>query len=73
MFEQGDLFGKARKRTPRGWTELDKLRRRYTALEKKIKSGDYKSDELEELENLKAKIVLRENEARAKWERSFGG
>jgi hypothetical protein len=68
---QGDLFG-PKKRTPRGWTELDKLRRRFAILEKRVASGEFSSNEMEELSNLRAQITLRENEAKAKWEKSFG-
>ncbi len=67
---QGDLFGK-KIRAPRGWTELDKLRRRYALIEKRVKSGDYNSDDLEEFEILKDQIEQRELEAKEKWERSF--
>jgi|KBSSwiStaDraftv2_1062776.scaffolds.fasta_scaffold03148_31 hypothetical protein len=67
---QGDLFGK-KARTPRGWTELDKIRRRYATLEKKVAAGDYTSEEREEHSALGVQIKLRENEAREKWERSF--
>lgn len=69
---QGDLFGPNKTRSPRGWTELDKIRRRYATLDKKIKSGEYSVGDMEEFSNLKAQIAQRENEARAKWERSFG-
>ncbi len=67
---QGDLFGQ-KARTPRGWTELDKLRRRYAALEKRIKSGDYGSEDLEDFASLTEQIETREKEARDKWDRSF--
>ena len=67
---QGDLFGQ-KTRTPRGWTELDKLRRRYALVEKRMKSGDYNSEDLEEFELLKQQIEQRELEAKAKWEQSF--
>lgn len=68
---QGDLFGK-KARTPRGWTELDKLRRRFATLEKKVLAGDFTSEEREEHSALAVQIKLRENEARVKWEKSFG-
>ena len=66
-----DLFGIV-KPTERGWTELDKVRRRYSTLERKVRSGDFTSDEMDELETLRVQIHARENEAREKWAKSFG-
>lgn len=68
---QGDLFGK-KERTPRGWTELDKIRRRVSFLEKKVWSGEFTSAQMDELTTLQVQIKLREKEAREKWEKSFG-
>jgi hypothetical protein len=68
---RSDLFGVVRL-TPRGWTELDRIRRRYSALEKKVHSGDFNSAEMEEFGTLRAQIILREIEAREKWAKSFG-
>jgi len=68
---QGDLFG-PRKKTPRGWTELDKIRRRVLFLEKKIWSGEFTTSEMDELTTLQVQIKARENEAREKWAKSFG-
>lgn len=68
--EYGDLFGK-KQPTPRGWTELDKLRRRFVLLERKIASGEYTASEREEHAALRVQFRLRENEAKEKWERSF--
>lgn len=68
---QGDLFGK-KKRTTRGWTELDKIRRRVSYLEKKVFSGDFTSAQMDELATLQVQIKFREKEAKEKWEKSFG-
>ncbi len=68
---QGDLFGKSQP-TPRGWTELDKLRRRYASLEKRIVSGEYDAEDADEFHQLKETILEREKEARGKWTQSFG-
>ena len=68
---QRDLFGPPEK-TRRGWTELDRIRRRYSVLEKKILAGDFKSFEMEEFHNLSAQIIVREREAREAWLKSFG-
>jgi hypothetical protein len=70
--KQGDLFGGADRATPRGWTELDKLRRRYSTLEKKVLLGDYNDREIEEFHRLSSKIIEREREAREAWSKSFG-
>lgn len=69
---QGDLFGPKKTRTPRGWTELDRIRRRVSFLEKKVWSGDFTSAQMDELTTLQVQIKARENEAREKWEKSFG-
>lgn len=68
--KQGDLFGPKRP-TPRGWTELDKIRRRFSFLEKKIHSGEFSSSEMEEFSTLQAQIRVRESEAKEKWDKSF--
>jgi hypothetical protein len=68
---KSDLFGPVRE-TPRGWTELDRVRRRYAVLERKIAAGDFNSAEAEEFGTLRAQIVLRETEASEKWAKSFG-
>jgi hypothetical protein len=69
--KQRDLFGAVRE-TPRGWTELDRVRRRYAVLERKVSTGDFTSAEMEEFGTLRAQIALRETEAREKWAKSFG-
>jgi hypothetical protein len=66
-----DLFGDVHP-TPRGWTELDRLRRRYGILTDKTFSGEITTKELEEAHRLNREIVLREEEAREKWKKSFG-
>jgi hypothetical protein len=68
---QGDLFGKSQP-TPRGWTELDKLRRRYAILEKRIINGEYDEKDVEEFHRIGETIIEREKEARGKWTQSFG-
>jgi len=68
---QGDLFG-PREKTPRGWTELDKLRRQYATLEKRITQGDYVEKDLSEFHRVGEEIHEREQEARRKWAKSFG-
>ena len=70
--KQGDLFGKPEPE-PRGWTELDKLRRKYAQLERRVLSGDYKADELDEMTRISEEIIKREQEAREKWAKSFKG
>jgi DNA-binding PadR family transcriptional regulator len=69
--KQGDLFGNEKSRTPRGWTELDRIRKRFDQLERKIKSGDYKDKDLEQLEKLRLLRDKREQEAREAWAKSF--
>jgi hypothetical protein len=69
---QSDLFGTLKEPDPRGWTELDRVRRRYSMLEKKVRAGDFNSQEMDELETLRVQIYARENEAREKWAKSFG-
>ena len=66
-----DLFGVV-VRTDRGWTELDKVRRRFSTLEKKVYSGEFNADEMEEFVMLRAQIEIREKEAREAWAKSFG-
>ena len=69
--KQQDLFGKTKK-TERGWTELDKIRRRVAFLEKKVWSGEFTTQEMDELTTLQVQIKAREKEAREKWAKSFG-
>jgi hypothetical protein len=67
---QGDLFG-PQPRAPRGWTELDKLRRRYGILTDKVMGGEASTKEMEEAHKLAREIVIREEEAMGKWKKSF--
>jgi hypothetical protein len=60
------------KRPDRGWTDLDGIRRRYAALERKVEAGEATGVELEEFSTMKSWIAAREKEARRKWEKSFG-
>jgi hypothetical protein len=68
--ERSDLFGRVEP-TPRGWTELDKLRKRYAQLERRVVSGDYESKDLEDMTRISGQITEREKEAREKWAKSF--
>jgi hypothetical protein len=68
--EKVDLFGPV-ERTPRGWTELDRIRSRYNRLTKKVAEGEANEKEMEEASRLRVKIDEREKEARAKWAKSF--
>jgi len=66
---QRDLF----EREPQAsWTNLDELRRRYAALERKVVSGEFSSAEMDEFGLLSAMIVEKEREAREAWAKSFG-
>jgi hypothetical protein len=69
-----DLFGPLapRRRGDRGWTELDRIRRRYDRLVRKVACGEASGRELEEARRLQDTIVAREREAREKWAKSFG-
>lgn len=67
---QADLF-EYFEPEPRGWTELDRLRKRYAQLERRVLSGDYVAKELEELTRISGEIIEREKEAREKWAKSF--
>jgi len=71
MARQSDLFG-ARVSTPRGWTELDKVRARIQRLEKKADQGDFTAEDLEDLRDLRQTLSARELEASEKWKRSCG-
>jgi len=65
-----DLFGSPEP-TPRGWTELDALRKKYQRLERRVLSGEYDTKDLEELTRTSGEIIEREKEAREKWGKSF--
>jgi hypothetical protein len=71
MAKQPDLFGHP-ERTPRGWTELDRVRTRYSRLVRKVAEGEATERELEEARRLQDLIVEREKEASRKWAKSFG-
>lgn len=69
-----DLFGAIpqRRKSQRGWTELDRIRRRLQRLEARLSAGDYKDGDLDAIVELRQQIVERETEAREKWAKSFG-
>lgn len=69
-----DMFGPlpAKRKRQRGWTELDKLRRRLERLELKVSSGEYTDKDKEALEKLWILLGERYAEAREKWAKSFG-
>ncbi len=69
-----DMFGPIpiRRQRQRGWTELDKLRRRLERLEKKVSDGDYTEKDIEALSKLWTLLGERYSEARVKWAKSFG-
>lgn len=69
-YEKIDLFGEV-VRTPRGWTELDRIRARYSRLVKRVADGEASEREMEEARRLRDVIVTREMEARDKWAKSF--
>lgn len=71
---KSDLFGALppRRKSERGWTELDRIRRRYARLKKLVDDGEASEREMEEAGRLGDLIVVRENEARVKWAKSFG-
>ncbi len=66
------MFGPFRQSSSqRGWTELDKLRRRYAHLERKILTGDYNESEVREFSMIQDRMIHREREAEEKWVKSF--
>jgi hypothetical protein len=69
-----DMFGPLlpKRKRQRGWTELDRIRARYSKLVKRAAEGDATGRELEEVSRLKETIIAREAEAREKWAKSFG-
>lgn len=71
-YTQADLFGALAAADNRGWTELDRLRRRYSALERKMETGEYTADEVDEFHRITDEILTREKEAREAWAKSFG-
>lgn len=71
MFRQGELFERP-KRNRRGWTELDKIRRRIAKLEKRCSDGDATALDMERILKLKELLARREEEAKQKWKNSCG-
>lgn len=69
--KQLDMFGSEFPRSPRGWTELDRIRARYSRLVKRVADGEATEREMEEVRRLRDTIVTREKEAREKWAKSF--
>lgn len=66
-----DLFGAPTKST-RGWTGLDRIRRRYGRLIGRIADGEASVKEMDDATHMRDLIVAREQEARVKWKKSFG-
>jgi hypothetical protein len=68
-----DIFGPLpqRRRGDRGWTELDRIRARYSRLLRKVVDGEATTPQIEEARRLKDTIIARETEAREKWAKSF--
>lgn len=72
--EQGGLFGGLQHPTRRrAWTDLDRLRRRLERANKKIEESGGTEKDLEKAADLEKKLILREEEARSRWKKSFGG
>lgn len=71
---EGSLFpdDPPEKRRRRGWTALDRLRRRIERMNQRIARTGGTERDLERRDRLAGQIARREEEAKRKWKRSFG-
>jgi hypothetical protein len=68
---QGGLFGKPSGRSPRGWTDLDRIRARIERLLKVISETGGTERDLIAIKLAKEKLAETEQKARGKWKDSF--